>query len=343
MSKYILFIPFLLVLVLSTNCNTNNSNTPTKGLSLDSLVVLYPDSVPLLVKFGKTQLKKYNFEKSFQIAARAFRLDSNNLEVRLLYANALNNKINREPNDLFKAQRHFNIVLKKQPKNTDALIGLAAAYSQLMDFENSFKYLNKALRIDPKLRDAYTLKGSNYLKLYGGEADPNAKKKYMDLAKSSYETAVQQDPKFYEAYLWLGALYQSEGDKICIEYYTTASQLQPKNPEVLFSLAYAKQLFGEYQSATTIYRKMIQLDTTNAMPLNQIGVIKQYDEKQLDSAIYYYNSAILTDPNLVEAWDNLGRAYELKKDIPNALKSYAKALKINPNYTPARERANALK
>jgi tetratricopeptide (TPR) repeat protein len=343
MSKYLLLIPILSILVLFTDCDTNTNNATTKKLSLDSLVVLYPDSIPLLVKLGNDQLKKYNFEKSFQTAARAFRLDSNNAEVRLLYANALNNKLNRLPNDLFKAQRHFNIVLKKQPKNTDALIGLAAAYSQLMDFENSFKYINKALRNNPKLRDAYTLKGSNYLKLYSGEADPKAKEKYMDLAKSSYETAVQQDPKFFEAYLWLGALYQSEGNKICIEYYTTASQLQPKNTEVLFSLAYAKQLFGEYKSATSIYRKMIQLDTSNAIPLNQIGVIKRYNENQLDSAIYYYNSAIMTDPSLVEAWQNLGLAYEAKKDIPNALKSYAKALKYNPNYTPARERANALK
>lgn len=40
----------------------------------------------------------------------------------------------------------------------------------------------------------------------------------------------------------LGSLYQSENDKICIEYYKTAAQLQPKNPEVLFSLAYAEQI-----------------------------------------------------------------------------------------------------
>lgn len=343
MTKYFIFTVIFISAFVFTNCDSKNNNTDHSKISIDSLVVLYPDSIPLLVKYGNIQLKKYNFEKGFQIAARAYRLDSTNIETRLLYANALNNKINRQPNDIAKAQRHFSYVLKKDPKNTDALIGIAAAYSQLMDFENSFKYVNKALRIDPKLRDAYTLKGSNYLKLYSGEADPKAKKKYMDLAKSSYETARQQDPSFYEASLWLGALYQSEGDKICIEYYTTAYQLQPKNTEVIFSLAYAKQLFGEYKSATTLYRKMIHLDTTNAMPLNQIGVIKQYDENQLDSALYYYNSAIITDPTLVEAWHNLGLAYEAKNDKSNALKSYAKALKYNPNYMPSRERANALK
>jgi tetratricopeptide (TPR) repeat protein len=325
--KYLLFlIPVLLV-----SCGGSKS-VKADPKDLDSLLVMYPDSVELIVEHGTKMLKEYKFEKAMADGAKAFRLDSNNLDARMLYADVLNNRPERSVSDISTAQRHFKIIVKKQPKNPKALVGLASTYSQQMDFDKSFQYINQALKIDPRYRDAYVMKGSNYLFL-----------NKPDLAKSSYETAVQQDPSFYEAYLMLGSLYQAENNVICIEYYKTAAELQPKNPEVLFSLAYAQQVFEQPEEALTIYRKMIQIDTSYYQALNQIGVIKQYNYKQIDSAIYYYNSALQTEPRFVEAWHNLGMCYEEKGDITRAMQSYAKALKYNPDFKLSRDRADALK
>ena len=307
---------------------------PTKSLpkDLDSLLVMFPDSLEIIILHGNKMIKDLKFEKAMADGAKAFRMDKNRIDARMLYADVLNNRPSRTPDDIATAQTQYTYIIKKQAKNTKALIGLASTYSQQMDFEKSFKYVNMALRVDPKYRDAYVMKGSNYLFL--------GKK---DLAKSSYETAVQQDPTFYEAYLMLGSLYQSENDKICIEYYKTAAQLQPKNPEVLFSLAYAEQIFDEPENALEIYRQMIRVDTSFYQALNQIGVIKQYNYKDLDSAIYYYNSALQTEPRFVEAWHNLGTCYEGQGNVTRALQSYAKALKYNPEFKLSRDRANALK
>ena len=313
------------------SCGEATLTAKPKKLNLDSLLVLYPDSVELILKRGTRLVDKYYYDTAMPDAAKAFRLDSNNLEVRMLYANVLNNRPERTVADVAAAQRQYKLIIKKQPKNTKGLVGLASTFSQQMDFDKSFEYINKALRIDPKYRDAYIMKGSNYLFL-----------NKPDLAKSSYETAVQQDPNFYEGYLMLGALYQAENNKICIEYYKTAAELKPKNTEVLFSLAYAEQLFGKAENALVIYRKMIQIDTAYFQALNQIGVIKQYDYNEIDSAIYYYNSAIQTEPRFVEAWHNLGTCYEAQGETTRALKSYAKALKFNPEFTLSRDRANAL-
>lgn len=325
--RYLLFlIPFFFI-----SCG---GSKPTKTLpkDIDSLLVLFPDSVELIIEHGTKMLKEYKFDKAMVDGAKAFRLDSNNMDARMLYADVLNNRPERSVADVAAAQRHFKVITKKQPKNPKALVGLASTYSQQMDFEKSFQYINQALKIDPRYRDAYVMKGSNYLFL-----------DKRDLAKSSYETAVQQDPSFYEAYLMLGSLYQAENNKICIEYYKTAADLQPKNPEVLFSLAYAQQVFEEPEKALEIYRKMIKIDTSYYQALNQIGVIKQYNYKQIDSAIYYYNSALQTEPRMVEAWHNLGMCYEEKGDITRAMQAYAKALKYNPDFKMSRERADALK
>lgn len=325
--KYLIFLFPLFLL----SCVENK---PTKEIkkSLDELLVQYPDSVELILRKGNLLLKKYKYDAAMPGAAKAFRLDSNNLEARMLLAEVLNNRPNRSVADVSAAQRHFQIITKKEPKNLKGLVGLASTHSQQMDFDKSFEYINKALRIDSKYRDAYVMKGSNYLFL--GKTD---------LAKSSYETAIQQDPNFYEAYLMLGSLYQAENNKICIEYYKTAAELQPKNPEVLFSLAYAQQIFEQPEEALEIYRKMIQIDTSYYQALNQIGVIKQYNLKEIDSAIYYYNSALQTEPRFVEAWHNLGTCYEEQGNITRALQSYAKALKYDPEFKLSRDRANALK
>lgn len=338
--KYLVFlIPFFFI-----SCG---GSAPIKPVTkdLDSLLMLYPDSVDILVRHGNKMMKDLNFDKAMADGAKAFRLDSNNVDARLLFAEVLNNRPERTMTDVAAAQRHYKVIVKKDPKNKKALVALASTFSQQMDFDQSFQYINQALKIDPRYRDAYVMKGSNYLLLskMNPEKDGKPGKKYMDLTKSSYETAVQQDPKFFEAYLMLGSLYEAENNKICLEYYKTAVELQPKNPDVLFSLAYAEQVFEQPDEALKLYRKMIVLDTSYYQALNQIGVIKQHNFKDIDSAIYYYNSAIQTEPRFVEAWHNLGTCYEEKGDVTRALQSYAKALKYNPEFTLSRERADKLK
>lgn len=339
MKYLIFFIPLFFI-----SCgDPNPSKQETKDL--ETLVKLYPDSVELLVLYGNKLLGEYKYDDAMPGAAKAFRLDSNNLEARLLYADVLNNRPARNMTEVAAAQRHYKIIIKKEPRNTKALVGLASTYTQQMDFDQSFKYINEALRVNPRYRDAYIMKGSNYLLLskLNPEKDGRPGIKFMDLAKSSYETAVQQDPSFYEAYIRLGALYQAENNEICIQYYKTAAKLQPKNTEVLFALAYAEQLFEHPAEALVIYRKMIRIDTSYYQALNQIGVIKQYNYGELDSAIYYYNSALQSEPRFVEAWHNLGMCYEEKGDITRAMQSYAKALKYDPNFKLSRDRADAIK
>jgi len=211
--KYLIFlVPFLLF-----SCGKKEDVVTSTNQNLDSLLKVYPDSVELLVLHGNKMIKNYRLELALSDGAKAFRLDSTNNEARLLYADALNNRPNRSPEDVARAQNFYAFLLKKMPKEPKIYVSLASTYSQQMDFDKSFLYINQALKINPRYRDAYVMKGSNYLVL-----------NKIDLAKSSYETAVQQDPKFFEAYLMLGSLYQAENDKICLEYYKTAAELQPK-------------------------------------------------------------------------------------------------------------------
>jgi tetratricopeptide (TPR) repeat protein len=328
----IIFGIFLVFSLFLVSCKNKPVLGHNSTLSLDSLLLQYPDSVNLLVKHGEQALNNFKYDVAIADAAKAFRLDSSRLDTRILYADAICNNPAIQNADVSKAQYHYKKLINKDPKNVRALVGLANTFSLRQDFDNSFKYINLALKINPKYRNAYILKGSNY-RLLG-----NSK-----LAISSYETAVQQDPTFYGGYLMLGALYQFEENPICIEYYTTASQLQPKNPDVLYSLAYAKQIYGRENEAKLIYRKMLKLDSTYYEANFQLGYIKQFTDLDLDSALYFYNAALDIEVRHIECYHNIGLIYEDKKDISNALLSYAKVLKYNPEFKLTKERVAVLK
>ena len=228
--------------------STNKLTTASQKENLDSLLKLEPNNVELLIKRGNKYLETYKFYDALSDGAKAYRLDSNNLEARFLYANALNNRAERTQVDIENAKQHFLYLIKRQPGNKKIYVSLASSYTQQGDYEKSFQYINEALRIDKKYRDAYILKGTNYLTL------GNRK-----LAKSSYETAIQQDTKFFEGYLYLGYLYSEDNDPLAVEYFRTAATLRPKSTDALYGIAYSLQQQLKFDEALKAYRDLASL------------------------------------------------------------------------------------
>lgn len=322
--------------LLSCGEPEENNVAINKTENLDSLLLKSPNDINLLVERGNKLFNEYEYDLALNDAAKAYRIDSMNFDARLLYAEVLNNRETRTVEEVQIAQNHYKWVLKKDAKNLRGLVGLAATYNFQQDFENTFKYINTALRIDPKYRDAYVLKGTTYRQIGN-----------MELAKSSYETAIQQDPKFFEAYFLLGAIYQAEENPLCIEYFATALQLRPDILEVKYQLAYSKQTYGNLESAKELYREMAHdtIDFYVSRGLFHQGYIKQFiDKKQdVDSAMYFYKSALETEPRYVEAWHNMGMCHAQKGDKERALKSFSNALKYDPEFEMSRQAAEKLR
>lgn len=329
--KYLYIILVLVFASCGEKQKTKNSSTLTKK-HLDSLIKIYPDSVPLLVARGNKLLDKYDFYGALADGAKAFHLDSNNWEARFLYANALNNRADRSVVDIDQAQKHFLTLIKSHPGNKKMYVALASTYSQQRDFEKSFQYINTALRIDVKYRDAYVMKGTNYLAL------GNRK-----LAKSSYETAVQQDPKFFEGYLALGYLYSEDNEPIAIEYFRTAAELKPTSTDALYGVAYSLQQQRKFEESLASYRHLLEVKPSFYLALFNQGYIKQFEQNQIDSAVHYYDLAIQLQPKFVKGWHNLGLCYAAQGRKADAMRAFSTALKYNPNFEISRIEANRIR
>lgn len=75
---------------------------------------------------------------------------------------------------------------------------------------------------------------------------------------------------------------------------------------------------------------------------NALGVSYVRDGK-LDKGIAQFETAVKLQPGYVTAWNNLGDAYEQKKDLKSALKAFEEALLFDPNNKVARPRRDVLK
>uniref|UniRef100_A0A2P2K7L2 Uncharacterized protein ycf37 isoform X2 n=3 Tax=Rhizophora mucronata TaxID=61149 RepID=A0A2P2K7L2_RHIMU len=83
-------------------------------------------------------------------------------------------------------------------------------------------------------------------------------------------------------------------------------------------------------------------DQDLAQVYNALGVSYVRDGK-LDKGIAQFETAVKLQPGYVTAWNNLGDAYEQKKDLKSALKAFEEVLLFDPNNKVARPRRDQLK
>ena len=302
----------------------NDLSAADQLLFLDSALQENPQNIDLLLQKGKLCKELLDFRCALDAGAKAFLLDSTNLEARKLYAWTLINKPDAPLGDIDRARRHYRYILSLEPNNLAIKIELANTYALTGDFEASFKLINDVLRLNDRYRDAYVLKGSNY-RVVGN----------YNLALSSYQTAVQIDPDFFMGHLQTAYLLtEMENHELALEYYRNAADIDPKSLEALYGIAKSLQDLNRFDEAQQAYRNILQIDPDFFIAYFNQGFIKQYYTQELDSAVYYYNAAIDVEPEYVKALHHLGETYFSLDRISDAARMYAKVLTLNPDYEP---------
>ena len=312
--------------------STDEKETNRLELLADS-VKKNPNNVELWIELGELCKEDLNFKCALDAGARAYILDSTNIDARKLYAWSLINKPNPPLEDIERSQKHYKYVLSVNKNDPAILVELANTYSLTGDFKTAIKYINDALRIDEEYRDAYVLKGSIY-KTTGK----------MDLALSSYQTAVQLDPDYFIGHLQIGwLLTKMENHKLALEYYENAAELKPGNLNAAYGIAKSLQDMEKFDEALKGYRKLLDIDSSAYVAYFNQGFIKHYHQEQLDSAIYFYNELLEIKPDYIDGWVQLGEAYYAEDRETDAARAFSEALRIDKNYQPAIDASQKLR
>ena len=148
---------------------------------------------------------------------------------------------------LEQAQRLYNDVLGAEPKNIDALLGLAAvAVRQGNSDEATRRYLY-VLELEPQ----NALAQSGLIALLG-RADPVA-------AESKLKQLITRDPTAH-LFFTLGNLYADQSQWAAAQYaYFQAHNLEPANPDYAYNLAVGLEHVSQPKLALGFYQRAIQL------------------------------------------------------------------------------------
>lgn len=161
-------------------------------------------------------------------------------------------------------------------------------------------------------------------------------------AISSFTTVVELDPENYDAYIQLGILHAAKGNDLAIQYYSNALRIRPSSEEALYNRGLYYQESGLLEKAEEDYKLILSKNSAYTNAYYNLGFIALVNKKDYPEAIKQFSKAIEIDQNYVEAFYNRGVAYQYSGNKKSAEKDFRSALSIFPNYSLAKDRLNEL-
>jgi len=215
---------------------------------------------------------------------------------------------------------------KKFPENEEALLKLAELYYLVKQYQEAITYINKSLKVDENQAKAYHLKGNVYLK-----------------AISSFQTAIEQDNAFINAFYDLGMVHATRKNPLAFEYYANALRINPSHEQSLYAKAKLYQDLEKYDEAIADYKNMLIKFKACEQCQYNLGAIYLEVKKDYAQALEHFSKAIELNPNYIEAYFARGFTYSKLNNLPSAKADYNMCLKLEPNYELAIDGLNNLK
>lgn len=228
-----------------------------------------------------------------------------------------------EMNNLVPAINLITKGLEKNPKDINMLLKLSQYYLYIDDTDKSIITANEVLKLDVTNADAYFKKGMAHL----------FKQDTMK-AISTFQTAIEQNPDFYNAFMQLGLLCAGKKMGLAEGYYNNAVRINPNSKEALYGLAIYYQDGDELQKAKETYRKLIIVDQQYKDAFYNLGYI-YFNEDSLQKALKHFNMATNVDLDFVKAYYMRGLTFEIMGDTVNARKDYERTLALDSSFEMA--------
>lgn len=221
--------------------------------------------------------------------------------------------------------------VKNIPTSTKGYLKLAELYFFVKKYKEAIANINDALKIDQTIALGYFMKGMCYK-----EAGDST------LALSSFQTACEQDDKYYDAFVETGRLLATKKNPLCIEYFNNALRIKPQSTETIYFVAKFYQDTKRIPQAIDAYNKLLTIDKKDKHALYNLGVINYVYLKDIEKAKGYFTQAIDADGDYAEAYLARGICFEDLKNKPDAEADYKMAVQVKPNFEPAIEKLNTL-
>ncbi|MEO8069542.1 MAG: tetratricopeptide repeat protein [Flavobacteriales bacterium] len=325
-------VPLFLFLapLLLLRCSSPPAATPEQAVApvdsfalriadVDGRLTIAPDDAALYAERSALLLGHRDMMPALNDMVRAVSLDSTNADYRVKLG-----ELFWYSRTVDQAKYQFEKALSYDPRNTAALLKLGEIQLVLRQYQAAMDKVNEALRIDSRLANGYFLKGWIH-------------KETGDTARaiSSYFTAVEMDPDYYDATMQLALLHDRKHDPLALEFYKSALALRPASSEALYNLGLYCQNHGRDSLALSCYDKMIALDPANERAHYNSGWVELEHLDDPKAAIEHFTAAIQRAPTYHQAYFNRGLAYERLDILDSAAKDFQRTLALASDYDGA--------
>ena len=226
--------------------------------------------------------------------------------------------------DLSKAEKIYNQILNKDPKNFDALQLKATLLYQNKKYEEALNFYNVAIKIN-----------DNFAPLHKNHGNTLKKLNRLDDALISYKKAIQLQPTVAELYNNIGKIFKElKRFDDALFYYNKAIELKSGYTEAFFNRGAVLKELKYFNEALKNYNVAIKLKPGNATSYNNRGVILK-ELKYFNEALKNYDVAIKLKSDYSTAYLNRGIVLHDLKRFDEAIKSYDKAIQLKSDYAEA--------
>ena len=329
------FIIGLVCFLFLSACTEQNDNLPNdKMVSKDSIVLtlekinsqlkLNPSDTKLLYQRAQIFLNAGDYNSAINDIEAVIQKDSSQANYYLTAADAyfFVGKTSKTKYYLERCSVLF-------PDSTEGLMKLAELYLYVKQHNKSIEIINRVLKINKFFAKAYFMKGMNF-------------KEMGDTAKaiSSFQTCVEQDQEYYNAYIQLGLIFAAQKNPLAIQFYNNALNLQPKSEEAHYNMGMFFLETGQYNKAIEKFTSLVQINPSNREAIFNLGFIHFEYLKVYEQAIKYFDQAVNADPQFARGYCYRGMSYESMGNKSKAKENYSTALKLLPDYDLAAEGMN---
>lgn len=153
-----------------------------------------------------------------------------------------------------------------------------------------------------------------------------------DEAISNYQSAIEDNPRLLNAYIYMGDLLQALGRVNEAEnVFRRALEANGDQSTLLVGLGISLQSQEKFKDSMTVFQRVVELEPDNAIAHNNLGTALA-EQGRLEEAIVSCRRAVEINPGFVEACDNLGHILHLQKKWDEAITWYRRVLNIAPDF-----------
>ncbi len=319
-----------LVFLLLIACNQKEKDVKVtdfrSSISLLSEKILEnPNDTSLLHSRADLFLINGNLEGALLDLEYLYQLDSNNYQnlsnlSHVYYQLGEKGKIDYFRKALLLLDKEI-VTLKNELKDLSLRYKL---YYYISKHKKSLFDINNVLKLDKYIAEAYYYKGLNFFKL-------------GDTAKaiSQFQTSVEQDPDYVNAYVLLGHIYDLKGDSISELYYNNALMVDSTSTTVLYNKGKYYQDNQKLEEAKSCYLAVLRFDSKYINAYYNLGFVSLLQKNYLDGA-NYFSEVIYLKPDYATAFFSRGLCFKSLGEFKKANFDFRKTLELDPDFKEAR-------